>query len=332
MKKKVINFLKYIAFFIIGVLLFLWIYKKYGIDWNELKNANYWWIVLSFLIGVSSHVSRAIRWNMLIKPLGYTPRTINSFLAVLIMYLTNFILPRAGEIVRCSVLARYEKVPFTKLVGTVVVERTTDVIALIVFATIVILSQIGVFNTYFQENPESQEKIAQLFSTSNIMLGLGALLLMLIITIVFRKFLKKTKIYARITQLLKSFLEGLKTISQLENKWIYIGHTLFIYIIWLLAMYVVFFSYEPTKHLTFSAAMATFVMGALGMIAPVQGGIGAYHYMVMSTLVIYGIAEKDGFTFAIIAHAAANIPLMLAGAISFMVLPIINRNKEQSIN
>ena len=124
---------------------------------------------------------------------------------------------------------------------------------------------------------------------------------------------------------MKSFAEGIKTITQLKNKWLYIGHTVFIYVMWLIAMYVVFFSFKPTSHLTIFAAMSAFVMGALGMIAPVQAGIGPYHFMVIETLFIYGIDKTDGKIFALIAHAAANVPLMFMGLISLIILPVLNR-------
>ncbi|MBN2518921.1 MAG: flippase-like domain-containing protein [Bacteroidales bacterium] len=328
MKKKIINTIKYLLFLAVGIFLFWLVYKDLKLDLlkEELKNINYWWIILSVLIGLLSHYSRALRWNMLIHPLGYKPKTMNSFMAVMVMYLTNLAIPRAGEIARCSVLTKYEKISFSKLVGTVVVERTTDVIALIFFAALIMLSQISVIQEFLQNYPETYERIKGLFSVKNIIIITLIIIIFFISIFIFRKTFKKTKLYKKIAEILQGFIEGIKTITHLKNKWIYIGHTVFIYVMWLIAMYVIFFSFKPTSHLTILAAMGTFVMGALAMIAPVQGGIGPYHFMVIEALFIYGIDKTDGKIFALVAHAAANLPLMFFGLISLIILPFINRN------
>jgi uncharacterized protein (TIRG00374 family) len=330
MKKKIISSLKYTLFFGLGILLFWWVYKDMDLaEFREnLHQINYWWLLASFLIGMLSHISRAYRWNMLIKPLGYQPRTINTFLSVMVMYLVNLALPRAGEIARCSVLSRYEKIPFTKLVGTVVIERITDVIALGFFAFLILFSQVGVFNQFLEANSEVHMNLLKLFSTRNLLILAGASIIGIALLYIFRSRLARTRIGSRISSMFLNFAEGLKTIGKLENKWAYIGHTCFIYLMWLLAMYVVFFSYPPTAHLSFVAAAVTFVMGGLAMIAPVQGGIGAYHFMVAHTLVIYGIGLQEGSILALVAWATSNLFLMLAGTFAFILFPLVNKGSN----
>lgn len=332
MKNKIFNILKYLLFFSAGLVLFWWVYKDIDLDELvfNLHKVNYWWLLLSFLLGMFSHVSRAYRWNMLIQPLGYKPRTLNTFLSVMVMYLVNMAIPRAGEIARCSVLSRYEKIPFTKLVGTVVTERITDMIALVFFAFLILASQIGVFRQFLVNNAEVNANFSHLFSIRDLVIlaliaGTGIILFWL-----FRKRLFNSNFGGKAGSLLRNFAEGLKSIGKMENKWGYIGHTVFIYLMWLVAMYVVFFSYPPTAHLTFVAAAVTFVMGGLAMIAPVQAGIGAYHFMIASTLVIYGITNEDGKILALIAWGVSNISLMIAGTIAFILFPLINRSSEIS--
>lgn len=328
-RKKIIKTLNYVVFLGIGIFLFYLVYKDMELDSlkAELKNIKYGWIILSFLIGILSHISRAIRWNMLIKPLGYNPRIINSFLSVMVMYLTNLAVPRVGEVIRCSVLTKYEKVPFSKLIGTVIVERLTDTVALAVFAAMIILSQFGAIKEFFLNNPQMGEGISNLLSTKNILLAVAGFAALIILIFIFREALKKTKFYKKITDFLKNIVEGLKTIAQLENKWYYIGHTVFIYLMWLISLYVIFFSYPPTAHLGISAASVALVMGALSMIAPIQGGIGAWHFMVSRTLLIYGIALVTGEKFALIAHTSTfYVFLLVFGLISLILIPIVNRN------
>jgi uncharacterized protein (TIRG00374 family) len=330
-RKVVINTIKYLAFFIIGIFIFWLVYRN--IDTNilieELKSINYWWILLSFLIGMLSHYSRALRWNMLIKTLGYKPRTLNSFLSVLIMYLTNLALPRAGEIARCSVLTKYEKIPFSKLVGTVVIERITDVIALAIFAFFIILSQIGVITKFLNNYPETKDNLINIFSLRNLLIILSILAIIVLLSFLFRSAFKKTIFYKKIVQIIHNIIEGIKTILNLENKWHYILHTCFIYLMWLLSLYVLFFAFKPTSHLDIFAAMTTFIMGSMGMLAPVQAGIGPYHFMIYETLFIYGINKVDGKIFALISHTSTNLTLMIAGLISLIILPIINNSGKK---
>ena len=126
--------LKFLSFFILGIVLFWLVYKDQDI--NRIKSilsneVNYFWIVVSVFLGLLSHISRSIRWNLIIEPLGHKPRLLNTFLSVMIGYLMNLALPRMGEISKCGVLSRYEKIPFTKLIGTVVLERLIDVLVLL---------------------------------------------------------------------------------------------------------------------------------------------------------------------------------------------------------
>lgn len=337
MNKKLLNALKYIGFFALGVFLFWLVYRDMEMEElkMELHGLNYWWLILSFLVGMLSHISRAYRWNMLINPLGHKPRTINSFLAVMVMYLTNLAFPRAGEIARCSVLTKYEKVPFSKLVGTVVTERITDMMALVFFAVIILLLQFNVFKEFLASNPVSHDKFVAVFSLKNILFFMVFIIFSFLILYFLRKSFRKTKIYKRILGVIQSFVEGIKTIFKLKHKLKYIGHTIFIYIIWFVALYLIFFSYKPTEHLSILAAAVALVMGGLAMIAPVQGGIGPWHFMIMETLFIYGIDRTQGKVFALIAHTANNLSLMVAGAIALIILPVINKShqpEEQKTN
>ena len=252
MKKKIIKTAQYLAFFALGILLFWWVYRDMDMQKfkQQLPFVSLWWLVVSFIFSILSHISRAIRWNMLIRPLGYKPRTINSFLSVLVMYLTNFIVPRAGELARCSVLGRYEKIPFSKLVGTVVIERTTDLLAMIIFAIGIILLQWPVFSKFLSQNPDVNAKLASLFSLFHILIVVILLIGCILLILAFRKKIKQTSLFKRVSHLYYNLTEGIKAIGKLEHKWRYIGHTVFIYLMWLLALYVVFLSYPPTQHLS----------------------------------------------------------------------------------
>jgi hypothetical protein len=122
-------------------------------------------------------------------------------------------------------------------------------------------------------------------------------------------------------------MEGIKSIAKLENKWIFAGHTLFIFVMWLFMLYVIFKAYPPTEHLSLETGMITFLMGGLAMLAPVQGGIGPWHFMVYETLFIYGIDKADGKVFALIAHASTNLIYLVLGLAALLVIPLLNRKR-----
>jgi uncharacterized protein (TIRG00374 family) len=337
MKKWAINISKYLLFLAIGIFIFWWIYKDLPI--KELKeafrNINYFWIVVSLILGVLAQVSRAIRWNMLIRPMGYNPRFYNTFLSVFVLYFINLLAPRAGEVVRCTVLSKYEKIPFTKLVGTVFVERLADIITLFILAILIIMTQLGIFVRFLNMHPEMKDKLADLLSIRNISLGVAGLCVILAVIFIFRKYFKrkggenKNKLVNKLKHIKYDIVEGFKSILKLENKWYFIGHTIFIFIMWLFMLYVIFLAYEPTRHLSIWTGMIVFLMGGLAMLAPVQGGIGPWHFMVYETLFIYGIDKAQGKIFALIAHTSTNIIYYLVfGMIAFILLPVLNNSRS----
>ena len=266
---------------------------------------------------------------MLIRPLGFNPKITNTFFSVMILYATNLIIPRGGEITRCTVLSRYEKIPFGKLVGTVVIERTTDTLILLVLVFVTVFLQFGVFRQFIENNPEFGQNFGFVFTlwfwVIAFIAGIGGLFTIWKL----RNVLKKIKIVAKLFELLYNFFEGIKSIKKLESPWVFIGHSLFIYLMYFLMMYVVFFSYQPTQHIGPLAGLTSFIMGGLAMLMPVQGGIGAWHFMVIETLSIYGLDKLHAKDFALIAHTSMNLMILIIGGISFILLPFYNRKKPK---
>jgi len=145
-RKKILSS---VLFFLIGVSVFWLVYRNFNFNelLNALKNIRFRWIIVSITFGLLSHFIRAIRWKMLIEPMGYKPGLSNLFLSVIVLYFTNLIIPRGGEITRCTVISKYEQVPFVKLAGTVLVERITDLLAFALILLILVLWQVNFFRT-----------------------------------------------------------------------------------------------------------------------------------------------------------------------------------------
>ncbi len=319
------------AFFAVGAFIFWLIYKDQDIDHikSVLKNdVNYWWVVLSLIMGLLSHISRTLRWGLMIEPISHKPRFINTFLAVMVGYLMNLALPRMGEVSRCGVLARYEKISFTKLLGTVVAERLVDMISLLILLGIVILSQFGKMLHFIHSNPEIKEKLFDVVSSPYMIVGI---ILLVVIFYFFRKSFKDTTLFRKIMEIIRNFKVGFISIRSIKKKGWFYFHSVFIWLMYYLMLYVIFFAFDFTKDLSPIAGLTTFVLASFGMVAPVQGGIGAWHFMAKEALSLYGVANENGIIFAFVAHTSMTSMIIIIGIISMLILPFINRRKDTEL-
>ena len=333
MNKKLKNIFKIILFFSVGIGIFLWVSKDQ--DWDKTKvallEADYSWIVLSLILGLISHLSRAIRWNILIRPLGHKPKLINSFFSVMIMYLSNMAIPRSGEVIRCGVMSRTENIPFTKLLGTVFIERIIDFIMLFILLATVLLTQMNVIIDLFN-NPEVKSKMSGLLSSVPFLAAFaGFFILILILLYVFRSKIKSSKLYKKIRGIVSQFAEGVKAISKMERKFEFILHSLLIWVLYFIMIYIVFWSFDFTENLSLLTGLTVFVMSAFGMVFPSPGGIGSWHIAVIETLFIYGVDRSDAYVFALAAHGSTTIMMIIVGVASVILLPIVNKTKKEPV-
>ncbi|HNX79939.1 MAG TPA: lysylphosphatidylglycerol synthase transmembrane domain-containing protein [Prolixibacteraceae bacterium] len=327
MKKKVLNTAKYLLFFGAGVTIFWLIYKDLDIGMlrSVLKNdLNYTWVWISLVIGILSHISRSIRWIYLIEPMGIKPGLKNTFMSVMFGYLMNLVLPRMGEISRCGAMAKYEKVPFMKLVGTVVTERIIDVIVLLLFTLIALLSQFGLIVQLFRNNPAMKENALRMVTSPWLIISF---LLIILLLILFRKRIARTQLFRKMEQTLGHLREGLMSVKYVRKKGAFIFHSILIWFLYFLMLYCSFFAFDFTSGLSPFAALTTFVMGSFGMIAPVQGGLGTWHFMTKESLALYGISNENGIIFAFVAHFVNTLLVIVLGLISMLLLPLLNREK-----
>jgi hypothetical protein len=327
LRKGILQTLKFIAFLAVGVLL-LWFafrnvnFAKLG---AELREADYSWLLLSLLFAFFAYVSRARRWVLLINPLGFKPSTRNAFYALMTGYLANIALPRIGEITRCVTLGKKEKIPVDQLIGTVVVERTIDFFSLVLIMVILIFTsgnQIGLFLKESILIP-IQEKIFKIFGNTwilwIILLIIGGSAIYLIFK--YKNNLKKIRFFSKMFELARGIINGLKTITNLKRKWEFIFHTVFIWVNYSLMTWVVVFSLESTSHLTYGNSIFILVIGGLAMSAPVQSGLGAFHYIVSrGLLIVNGIPIEDGLAYALLTHESQLIFVTIIGAISFFII------------
>ena len=331
MKEKIFSVLRIVIFFAIGAFLFWLVMRHQNIDEirEKLRQADWKWAALALIFGFISNIFRALRWNMLIHPLGDKPKLINTFGAVMVGYMANLAIPRLGEITRCAVLNRYEKIPINKLFGTVVIERIIDVTTIFLLLLVVILFEYDKMSSLSMQyvfNPLG-EKFRMLFSHGVLfyLIGIGLfLLLFFLLWFVFLRF-RQTKYYVKLRYIIRGFISGIKTVGKLQNRNLFLLYTILIWAMYLIMSYSCFFCFDATGNLGFVVALAVMVFGGFGWAAPVQGGIGTFDIIVTQTLVVFGIGANDGLAYAILSHATQMFAMLFLGSISLVVLPLLNR-------
>lgn len=329
MKKKILSALNYLVFFSIGIALIWWQISKMTQDEKtqfvlSLKNLNYFYVIIIVLMGLLSHYIRALRWKLLIDPMGKTSAR-NAFYAVMIGYLGNTFVPRAGEILRASILSRYEKIPVAKLLGTVIVERLFDMICYLLFIILTVLVQLELVREFVSG------KIKDIiFSDVGMPVWQKLLILMaaaLAVYFFFRWFFKRysqNKLVARIIQVWKGLKEGLTTIFHLKKKNAFLIYSLFIWALYMFQIYLGFRTMEATAHLGVGAAMSVLTLSTLAMIIS-PGGLGAFPVAVQQVLLVYHV---ENISFGWLVWGVNTIIIILAGSLSFVLMTYQNRNTK----
>ena len=331
--KQVKNVIKSLIFILVGVVLFWLVYRKTNFRevFQIIKNVRWSWIILSMVLGLFSHITRTLRWKLLIRPLGYNPRFSTLFYSVMIMYFSNLAIPRSGELIRCATASKYEKVPFSSLLGTVVTERIIDMIMMALLLVLVIVLQFDQFVKFLKANPQIADTLNNFAHLLPLLIALGAVsVIFLVLIYIFRHKLRKNKLIDKLFVFTKEFWYGLKTVATLEGKWLFIFYTFLIWLLYFLMIYVVFFAFDFTSHLNAIQGLVVFVLASLGMVFPSPGGMGSWHFMAIEALKLYGIkAEPWGRTFAFVAHESQLAMLIIVGLFSIFALSLV-KNKTQS--
>ncbi|MFB6307420.1 MAG: lysylphosphatidylglycerol synthase transmembrane domain-containing protein, partial [Flavobacteriales bacterium] len=314
-----------------GVILLYFAFR--GVDLGEMvikfKKANFFWIILSMICGLLAFFSRGIRWIYLIESMGYKAGTGNSINAVIVSYLANLAFPRIGEITRCTALNQVDEVPVSKLFGTIILERAIDMLMLLLLVTLTVLLNIEVFGGFFMDML-AQKKAQTNIPSHYLFIGLSILFGVLLVIFLFRKKITKLALINKLLLLWENVKEGLRTILNMKkNKLAFFIHTVFIWTMYYLMTYLCIFSLEATADLSMSESLFLMVAGGLGMIAPTQGGIGAYHLMIKGGLGVLGFVEEIGLLFATLVHGAQTVTILLGGSVSMLLLYLERKKKGE---
>lgn len=279
------------------------------------KDADYAWITLGISFGILSHMSRAYRWLYMAEPLGYKPKFANSLMAVYSAYLINFTIPRAGEIARASILTNYEGVPFDKGFGTIVAERLADTIMLLLLVSSAFLIEFDFIYNFFSGK----------FNPATLIVGFLALLILgLLILLYIKK--SRSKFALKVKSFLSGLIEGALSIFKMENKWAFIAHTLFIWLMYVLMFYVTTFAFPELHNIPLSAVLIGFIFASFS-IAATNGGIGSFPEAVVIAFLLFNMPEDPSRAFGWIMWSTQTLVIIVLGGLSLIYVPIYNRKK-----
>jgi uncharacterized membrane protein YbhN (UPF0104 family) len=339
-KSVFLSILKYSI--ILGLILFLLWYAFYNMDlyptdpdhsgllqeklnfvYQEWLASSRFWLFISGSVSVISHFQRAIRWKMLLSPLGHKVKTSSAFFAVINGYFVNLMIPRGGEISRPVMLKRLEGVPTATSIGTVVAERVIDLFFLLVLIGVVVVFQLTRFYDFFSDlySNDPQEANTGIPTWVYALIVVGTGLFGITLLFFFNKGLYE-KLKVKLSGILKDLKEGVLVVKRLENNWLFIGHSLLIWVFYYAMLYTGLLAYGPTSDLGSFDALTIFVIGGIAMAIPLPGGAGSFHVLIPLALIhLCGVPDDMGkpTAFATVYHLYQSLVLVITGGICLLI-------------
>lgn len=331
MTKPLRSILRFSVFLALGVFFTWWSIKDISVKDRQylsdaLSRMHYLLAIPGFIVLLASHWIRALRWKLLIEPLGYTPSVSNTFFSVMTGYLANQAVPRLGEVLRCSTLARYEKIPLDNLFGTVILERLIDTICLLLIFLITLAIQpdlyIRIVNTFFSSNASGNKSSLIMYG----LIGAGILAAGIVIWMLIAK-----KKISDVTAIIKSIItrvwQGGSSIRHLKKKWLFIIYTLLIWLLYAACGYIGFLAFDEMQRYGVKEMMTVLCAGSIGMVAT-PGGIGAYAFMLQKTMQLYGANSGIALAYGWVMWLMQVAVVLAGGLFSMIALPLKNRQRR----
>jgi uncharacterized protein (TIRG00374 family) len=322
-KKTLLTVVQFIIFVGLGVAIIYWKASELSADdkkemYDSMRTANLWMLIPLLVTGFFSHWFRALRWRLLLEPVHIRPTKTNTVIAVLIGYLVNLLVPRMGEVAKCTVLARYERVPADKMVGTIVAERAFDLLCLILVTIFAFTVQADVIGSY------TEQITGKLFQkTRSILIAAGVLVALIALMI----FIYRRSKDSKVGRFIKGIGDGVRAIFRLEKRWLFLFYTVMIWGCYIFMLVLGFWSMPVTQGLSFLAALVVLIFGSVGMIIT-QGGIGAYPVLVGNVLTHYGLDEPSGLAFGWVSWIVQTLIVLVLGFAALILMFTYNRTKH----
>jgi len=331
--KKAINLksiIQVLIFLSLGIALVVWKYK--GLEASEkeamyesFKNIRWIWMLPIVIVGFFSHFFRALRWKQLLGTMDMHPSTTNITLSVLIGYLGNTVIPRFGEVAKCTILAKYEKLSVDKLVGSILAERAFDLVCLLLVFVITLWSE---FHTILPFANDLKRSIIDFIAGLSFFWTISIVLLIIGFFVFLSKWLLPKIKNSKLGVFITGIGEGLKSIFYVKSVWLFILNSLMIWVCYTTMAYIGFLAIPGLEDLSLMAALSVIAFGSIAMIIT-PGGIGAYPAIIASLLVLYGINQGLGLAYGWVSWSAQTIVVIIFGFASLILLPLVNKTNKK---
>jgi len=319
LKKKLIRLISIILPLLLGVFLIIYVYRQYTPEQiaeikGHFKTADYLYVWISLLIGLTGFWARAYRWKYTLAHIGYTAPFTVKFSAVCITYVMNMLVPRSGEVSRAVVLNKYAGVPFDKAFGTIISERIVDLMLLIVAVGVTAFLQYDIAQGYLTEIP-----VMKLLFYGTIA---GILFIGSVLFFIYSKLGWVQKIKVKIAGL----VEGAVSVFTMPDKWPFLLLSLYIWFSYVLMFYVTIFALPETSGLDFGSVATAFVIGSI-VITFTNGGWGFFPVAIAGILTVYNVPKEAGTAFGWIVWTSQTAQILILGGLSFLILPLLVKKK-----
>ena len=319
---------------LLGGGILYWMYRDFNfqqISHVLREEMNWTWMLLSFPFGILAQTFRAWRWRQTLQPLGERPRQSTTIYAIFLSYAGSLVIPRIGEFTRCGVLKRYDGVPFSKALGTVVTERAVDTLIVMTYSGLILLLEMSIFGTFFQKTGTSIDSILSGFSPMGWLVtaicGIAALLLLHLL-------LKNFSIYNKVKMTLGGIWEGVLSLRGVSNLPLYLFFSVAIWVCYFLHYYLTFFCFDFTSGLGLGCALVSFVVANFAVIVPTPNGAGPWHFAIKTMLILYGVADEHALWFVLIVHTVQTMLVVALGIYAWLALSFTSvapRTENKSI-
>lgn len=316
MKKSV---LKYLFWAVVAAVLVYFCLRS--IDWalfeEALGQCRWGWVLLSMALGVLSQVFRALRWQMLLRPLDPQVSLISVFNAYNICMVVNLAVPRAGELARMGYVARDSSAGADKTLGTIVVERVWDLLFLLLVTAVVMLFKWQDFGRFLTE------AFAAGTPGKSILILVGGFTLFLLALVLLSWWLRgRARFWAKVWGFVEGIGHGLVSFRQMKKGWLFLLYTFAIWgIYWLMSAAILWALKDIPVFASLGMIDALFLslVGSLSSMVPVPGGFGAYHGMVAGALtILWAMPMETAMVYAILNHESQVLTQAIYGLASYI--------------
>lgn len=326
--KKVLKIILPIVF---GGGILMWIYRNIDISYiiDVLYKMNWWWMMVSLLFGIASHVFRGWRWLIALAPLGAYPKKNNCVNAVFFSYAANLVLPRMGEVSRCGILSKYDGISFSKSLGTVVSERIIDTLCIALLTGIALIGEMNVVNQFFGKTGTSLHFIENMF----ISVQFYIIAFSVIGVIILLYYLARTlSFFEKVKGVVVNIWEGVTSLNKIEHFKLYFLYTFAIWFCYFMQFYITFFCFSFTQDLNILEGLVLFVAGTFAVVVPTPNGAGPWHFAVITMLTLYGVNETDAGVFALLVHSIQTLLVIILGIYALIALSTQRKNITVNLN